>query len=90
MILVLPGSGMRIVGRHILDAFCRKHPDARRWIENWLADASAAMWAAPADLKNSYATAGFLSGHVVIFNVKGNSYRLEAVVAFGMGIVTVI
>lgn len=80
---------MRIVGRHILEQFCRKHPDVRRWAENWLADVESAVWTAPAELKSSYGTASFLAGNVVIFNVKGNSYRLETAVAYGIGVVAV-
>ena len=80
---------MRIAGRQILDAFCRKHPDARSWIENWLEDARMAIWSTPADIRSSYATASFLAGGVVIFNVKGNSYRLETVIAFRIGVIVV-
>jgi mRNA interferase HigB len=80
---------MRIAGRHVLDAFCRKHSDARSWIENWLADAEAASWYTPADVKSSYATASFLAGGIVIFNVKGNSYRLEVAIAYRTGVIDV-
>jgi len=81
---------MRIAGRQILDAFCRKHPDARSWIENWLADTEAASWSTPHDVKSSHATASFLAGGVVIFNVKGNSYRLETVIAYRIAVVFAI
>jgi mRNA interferase HigB len=81
---------MRIVGRHVLEEFCRKHPDTRRWVENWLADVESSVWTGPSELKGSYASASLLADNVVIFNVKGNSYRLEVSVAFGVGVVTVI
>ena len=80
---------MQIVGRHILDAFCRRHADSRIWIENWLADVGSATWSAPSDVRTSYATASFLAGGVVIFNVKGNSYRMETVIAYRIGVVIV-
>ena len=80
---------MRIVGRIILESFCRRHGDARGWIENWLADVGSATWKSPSDLKDCYATASFLTGNVVIFNVKGNSYRLETTIAYQVGIVSV-
>jgi len=80
---------MRIAGRERLDAFCTKHPDARRWIENWLADVESAAWKAPLDIRKRYASASFLAGGVVIFNVKGNTYRLEVGVAYGAGVVSV-
>jgi mRNA interferase HigB len=80
---------MRVAGRQILDAFCRKHADARSWIENWLADVGSATWSNPSDIRGSYSAASFLAGGVVIFNVKGNSYRLETVISFRTGVVVV-
>lgn len=80
---------MRIAGRERLELFCRKHADARPWIERWLADAESAAWAAPRDVRNHYASASFLADGVVIFNVKGNAYRLEAAVAYRAGAVSV-
>src|SRR5438445_8170148 len=61
---------MRIAGRERLEQFCRKHADARTWIEHWLADVETAVWATPLDLRNRYASASFLPEGVVIFNVK--------------------
>jgi mRNA interferase HigB len=63
--------------------------DARSWIENWLAVAGSAIWRTPSDVKGSYATASFLAGGVVIFNVKGNSYRLESVIDYRIRVVVV-
>lgn len=80
---------MRIVGRDGLDEFCRAHADARSWIANWLADAEAAQWRTSQDIKRSYASASFLPENLVIFNVKGNRYRLEVQVAYRTGIVVV-
>jgi mRNA interferase HigB len=80
---------MRIAGRQILDAFCRRHADTRGWVENWLEVAGSAFWRTPSDVKGSYATASFLAGGVVIFNVKGNSYRLESVIDYRIGVVVV-
>ncbi|MGH8118060.1 MAG: type II toxin-antitoxin system HigB family toxin [Rhodanobacteraceae bacterium] len=80
---------MKIAGRDLLDDFCARHADARRWIENWLSDAEEASWATPQDIKNRYSTASFLSGNTVIFNVKGNAYRLEVICAYRTGVVVV-
>ncbi len=80
---------MRILDRERLEKFCRKHADARNWIENWLADVESAAWATPQDIRQRYASASFLGGGVVIFNVKGNAYRLEATVAYRTGTLAV-
>ena len=73
---------MRIVGRQRLDEFAAGHADARPWIENWISDTALSGWNAPQDIKEKYASASFLADNVVIFNVKGNRYRLEVRVAY--------
>ena len=77
---------MRVVGRDLLDAFCARHADARGWIEAWLNEAEEMSWESPQDIKQRYATASFLAGNVVIFNVRGNRYRLEIQVSYQNGI----
>jgi mRNA interferase HigB len=73
---------MKILDRERLEEFCRRHADARSWIENWLTDVQAAEWRTPQDIRNRYASASFLGTGLVIFNVKGNAYRLETTVAY--------
>lgn len=80
---------MRVVGRDKLTAFCGRHADARKWIENWLADVEAVVWSSPRDVKDRYSSASFLEENVVIFNVKGNDYRLEVRVAYKTAVVIV-
>ncbi len=80
---------MRVIGRDKLEAFCSKHSDARKWIENWLADTEAATWTVPQQIKSRYPSASFLAENVVIFNVKGNEYRLEVLIAYKTSVVVV-
>ena len=80
---------MKIVGRARLAEFCDAHADARRWIEHWLAEAEEATWSTPHEIKARYASASFLPGNCVVFNVKGNEYRLEVGVAYQAGVVVV-
>lgn len=81
---------MRITGRDKLDEFVSSHADARHWIENWIADTEAVRWHTSMDIKKRYASASFLPrNNVVIFNVKGSSYRMEVQVAYATGIVVV-
>jgi mRNA interferase HigB len=46
-------------------------------------------WRRPQDIKNRYVTASFLLGNVVVFNVRGNNYRMEVQVAYKVGVITV-
>lgn len=80
---------MRIVGRETLDQFCLRHADARKWISSWLSEVESSSWTTPQAIKDRYATASFVGGNTVIFNVKGNDYRLQVTVGFRNGVVAV-
>ena len=80
---------MRIVGRDKLDEFVGAHADARPWIENWIAEVEASRWRTPRDIKDRHASTSFLAYNVMYFNVKGNRYRLEVLVAYNTGTVVV-
>lgn len=73
---------MRILGKGILHRFSEGHADCREWLSNWLSDVSASSWARPQDVRARYATVSFLADNVVIFNVRGNNYRLEVQVGY--------
>ena len=81
---------MRVVGRDKLQDFLKAHRDAAGWIDNWLAHAETADWRTPQDLKGMYASASFLGANTVVFNVKGNHYRLEVTVAYRTATVVVL
>lgn len=80
---------MRIIGREKLDEFCRAHADSQKWLSNWIADTAATRWSTPQDIKDRYRSASFLSENRVIFNVKGNRYRMEVQVTYNTGIVVI-
>ena len=80
---------MRLVGRDKLDQFCTEHADCRKWIAAWITDVGEARWRTPQDIKDRYASASMLERNTVIFNVRGNEYRLVTVVAYQVGVVAV-
>jgi mRNA interferase HigB len=80
---------MKVVGCRILDEFASQHGDVRGQIAAWVAEAQAATWRSPADIGARYATASFLSDRRVIFNIKGNRYRLEVKVSYRNQVVLV-
>lgn len=81
---------MRIVGREKLISFCSAHGEARKWGASWVSEAEAADWASPQAIKDRYPAASFLAGNMVIFNVRGNAYRLEVAVAYQTGAVRIV
>ncbi len=80
---------MRVVGLLILERFVRTHSDASSAIDAWVREATAATWRTPADIKARYATASFLANNRVVFNIKGNDYRLDTKIAYQTGVVMV-
>ena len=82
--------GMKVLGKRLLDEFTTKYTDAKIWIDNWVSDVEGSVWKIPQHIKEKYPSASFLSENVVIFNVKGNNYRLEVNVAYKTGIVLVV
>jgi mRNA interferase HigB len=80
---------MVIVGREKLEAFVKAHADTRSWIATWIANTEAAKWRVPQEIKSAYASASFIAANVVIFNVKGKKYRLEAQVAYNTGVIVI-
>lgn len=73
---------MTLVGLNILHQFMITHPNTRNWIENWIADVRNANWQNTQDIKDKYQSASFIKNNIVIFNVKGNSYRIETQIAY--------
>lgn len=67
---------MRIIALSTLRDFWRKHPSAEVSLRSWYAEASRATWKSPADVKEAHRNASFVAGQRVVFNIKGNDYRL--------------
>ena len=78
---------MRIISRRILREFWEKHPDASGPLQVWFRDVEQANWKTPADIKAIYKNASIVSNNRVVFNVKGNHYRIVVVVVYQHGMV---
>ena len=67
---------MRIISKKTLRDFWKKHPDAEQQLKLWFSEASVAIWSEPNAIKSEYPSASILNGNRVVFNIKGNKYRL--------------
>jgi len=76
---------MRIFSRKILREFWKKHPDAQNPLQTWYLDVKHANWEKSSDIKVVYQTASFLKNNRIIFNIKGNTYRIVIVVHYKNG-----
>lgn len=73
---------MRVIAVGTLKRFWTRHPDAEQPLKAWYDEARNANWFVPRDIKNRYASASFVGGNRVVFNIKGNDYRLIVAVAW--------
>lgn len=73
---------MKIVAVGTLRDFWERHPDAEQSLKAWYDEARAATWASPAEVKAKYGNASIVGKNRVVFNIKGNSYRLIVAVAY--------
>ncbi len=80
---------MRLVGRNVLADFALSHAEIRTPISAWVCEVEDADWPGPADIKARFPSASFLSENRVIFNIKGNKYRIETKVNFEIKVVLV-
>ena len=67
---------MRIISKKILRDFWFIHSDSEQQLKSWFKEVSKAEWKSPNELKNEYPSASILEGNRIVFNIKGNNYRL--------------
>ena len=68
----------RIFAKSTLREYWEEHPDTEQYLKTWYDTAINSDWLTPADVKQTYATASILKDSRIVFNIKGNSYRLIA------------
>lgn len=78
---------MHLVSRAMIDVFLRNpsHQDAEQALLAWRRTVSRAQWRSPADVKAQFGNASIVGGNRVVFNIKGNSYRLIVAFAYRTG-----
>jgi mRNA interferase HigB len=80
---------VRVVALKSLRDFWTAQPDAEQPLKAWFATVSKAQWHQPADVKRQFSNASILKNRRVVFNIKGNDYRVVAALAYNMGVVFV-
>jgi mRNA interferase HigB len=80
---------MKMLGKGVLDEFKKKHTDAISQVDSWEQEVEVAEWKTPLDIKQRYVSASILEDNNVIFNIKGNKYRILTKVNYKNRIVLV-
>ncbi len=84
---------MRIIARRTLREFVearrgyKDHTALKAALDAWFDEVKQAQWSSASDVKRSYASASIVSADRVVFNIKGNDYRLVVAVDFEKSIV---
>ena len=76
---------MHVVSVRTLRDFWQTHADAEQALKAWFREAEAANWAAFDDIKARYRSADVIPGNRVVFNIKGNNYRLIVKIHYNTG-----
>jgi len=86
---------MIVIGTDVVERYLADHAGhkgikaARSQYEAWLAIVSRADWRNPEDVKASYPKVSILKAGRVVFNIKGNDYRLVAAIQYRAGAIAI-
>ena len=66
----------RIFAKSTLREYWEKHPDSEQYLKTWYDTAMSSDWNSPNAVKQTYTNASILKDSRIVFNIKGNSFRL--------------
>jgi mRNA interferase HigB len=66
----------RIFAKSTLREYWENHADSEQYLKTWFNTTMSSNWKGPNDVKQTYASASILKNGRIVFNIKGNSYRL--------------
>jgi mRNA interferase HigB len=73
---------MVIISKAMLRIFCLRHPDATTALNDWYRLARIMQWATFAELRATFNSVDYVGNDRYVFNIKGNRYRLVAMIFF--------
>jgi mRNA interferase HigB len=73
---------MRVIAKSTLREFWLKHADTEQVLKSWYREAEKSEWQHINDIKAEYPSASILANGRIVFNIKGNSYRLIVKINF--------
>ncbi|MCI4641873.1 MAG: type II toxin-antitoxin system HigB family toxin [Flavobacteriaceae bacterium] len=73
---------MRVVSFKKIHEFIEKHPDAKVALHLWYNVTTTKNWNDLSDVKKVFNSVDYIGNHRYVFNIKGNHYRLIAIISF--------
>jgi len=83
---------LNIAALELCDRLWKQHfnggeTGAARKLKTWYYQASHADWQSPVDVKSTHGNASIIANNRVVFNIKGNTYRLIVAICYEIGII---
>jgi mRNA interferase HigB len=73
---------MRIISARTIRQYYEAHPSSKTALQDWASKVREANWNSLADMKRTFNSVDYVGNQHYVFNIKGNDYRLVAVVKF--------
>lgn len=73
---------MRIIAERTIRLYYEQHPEAKTALQDWAEKVKEAKWTCFADIKQTFNSVDFVGNQHYVFNIKGNDFRLVAVIKF--------
>jgi len=67
---------LRVIAKKILREFWERYPDSEEQLKSWFQEAEKGVWPNPNFVKNEFPKSRLIPKNRVIFNIRGNHYRL--------------
>ena len=67
---------MRVIAKPTLRKFWKKHADCEEQLKSWYRETEKSKWSNINELKREYPSASILNDNRIVYNIKGNNYRL--------------
>ena len=86
---------VRVIARRTLSLFVENRVQrgqqevVKAHLDAWFAVVARANWASSAELKGQFRSASIISAERVVFNIKGNDYRLVVAIDYGSQILLI-
>jgi mRNA interferase HigB len=78
---------MRVISVKALREYWNANPSTEQQLKTWYHETKRAEWKRPDDIKQRYPSASILADNRVVFNIKGNQYRLVVKINYNKSIV---
>ena len=73
---------MRIFTEQTLKEYAQAHPESLTALQDWKQKVVKSNWTCFADVKKTFNSVDSIGNQRYVFNIKGNDYRLVAVIKF--------